>query len=363
MAAAYWSSAALMPTPPLTYEQAREAVEIFERAGFNYAEAQRQTGIARSTLQTRVAIARDQYGLGEPTEAGDRPFVVPPLPTKDEPLEVLLERRRATAARTIEAEAARKLIPVKLTMRGPIGLWLCGDPHLDNEGCDFNRLEEDLRLVAGKPRILAINAGDILDGWIGRLEKLYASSSVKAADGWRLAEWLFSYPGINWLGLIAGNHDKWAGHNDPLKWLSKGRVGLYEDDVLRLALRHPNGQETRVHGRHNFKGNSQWNDMHGLKKEAMIGWRDHLLFAGHLHLGEDGGFINPDGFLTRLVRLSGYKRVDTYATTLQFKPKPLYASALVIINPDEPDESGARVWIAPDIKTGVDYLSFLTRTS
>ena len=350
-----------MPTPPLSYEQAREAVEIFERAGFNYAEAQRQTGIARSTLQSRVAIARDQYGLGEPTEAGDKPFVVPPLPTKDEPLEALLERRRATAERVIQASEARELIPVRLTMGGPVGIWLCGDPHLDYDGCDFNRLETDLATVANQPRILAINAGDVTDNWVGRLERLYASSSVKAADGWRLAEWLFSYPGVNWLGLVGGNHDAWSGHRDPLKWITKGRVALYENDVLRLALHHPNGEQTRIHGRHNFKGNSQWNDMHGLKKESMIGWRDHLLFCGHLHLGEDGGFINPDGFVTQMIRLSGYKRADSYAVQGQFKAKPLHPSALVILNPDKPDNERGRVWVAPDIAEGVDYLKFLAR--
>lgn len=348
--------------PHVTDEQARAAVEAYERSGRNWAEAGRMLGLPRSTVQHHVKVASDR-GLEGDTEVKERPFSIPALPSRDEPLEALLERRRATAERAIAAEAARQLVPIKLTMDGPIGLWLCGDPHLDNEGCDFVRLETDLRLVANQPRILAINAGDVVDGWIGRLERLYASSSVKAADGWRLADWLFSYPGINWLGLIGGNHDKWSGHRDPLKWMTKNKIALYEDDVLRLALKHPNGQETRVHGRHNFKGNSQWNDMHGLKKEAMIGWRDHLLFAGHLHLGEDGGFINPDGFLTRLVRLSGYKRVDTYATTLQFKAKPLHASALVIVNPNEADDSGARVWVAPDIKTGVDYLSFLTRKS
>lgn len=350
-----------MPTPPLTYEQAREAVEIFERAGFNYAEAQRQSGIARSTLQSRIIIARDQYGLGKPTEAGDKPFVVPPLPTKDEPLEALLERRRATAARTIEAHDARELIPVKITMNGPIGLFVQGDPHLDNDGCDFVRLEDDLKAIAGQPRILAASIGDVTDNWVGRLERIYASSTTKAADAWRLADWMFSYPGINWLGLVGGNHDAWSGHRDPMKWITKAKVALYENDVLRLALHHPNGEQTRVHARHDFKGHSIWNDMHGLKREVTTGWRDHLLVAGHRHLGEDGGIINADGFVTQLLRLSGYKRADSYAIQGQFKSKPMHPSALVIINPDKPDNERGRVWVAPDVAEGVDYLRFITR--
>jgi hypothetical protein len=208
---------------------------------------------------------------------------------------------------------------------------------------------------------MALSLGDVTDNWIGRLERLHASSAVKAADGWRLAEWMFSFPGVNWLGLVAGNHDKWSGHRDPLKWIAKARVALHEDDVLRMALHHPGGAETRIHARHDFKGSSIWNDMHGLKREVAIGSRDHLLVAGHRHLGEDGGIVNADGFVTQLLRLSGYKRADAYAVAGQFRPKPMHPSALVIINPDRPETERGRVWVAPDIETGVDYLNFLVR--
>lgn len=346
--------------PHVTDEQARAAVEAYEQSGRNWAEAGRMLGLPRSTVQHHVKIASDR-GLEGDTEVKERPFSIPALPSKDEPLEALLERRRATATRTIAAHEARELIPVKITMAGPIGLWLSGDPHLDNDGCDFIRLEDDLRTVANQPRILSANIGDVTDNWVGRLEKLYASSTTKAQDGWRLAEWMFSYPGINWLGLVGGNHDGWSGHRDPIKWIAKARIALYENDVLRLSLQHPNGEQTRIHARHDFKGNSIWNDMHGLKREVTTGWRDHLLVAGHRHLGEDGGLVNPDGFVTQLLRLSGYKRADTYAITGQFKAKPLHPSALVIINPDKPDTERGRVWVAPDVAEGVDYLKFLTR--
>lgn len=141
----------------------------------------------------------------------------------------------------------------------------------------------------------------------------------------------------------------------------KARVALQEDDVVRLALHHPNKQVTRIHARHNFKGNSQWSDMHGLKRESITGWRDHLLVAGHLHLGEDGGYINPDGFVTQLLRLSGYKRADSYAVAGQFKSKPLHPSALVIINADKPESERGRVWVAPDIEEGVSYLNWMAK--
>lgn len=337
-------------------ETLRETARVYESCGRNQRIASEQMGIARSTLQNRLRLAADLD-----SDERQKPFVAPFLPRKDEPLDDLLARRRQTAARSIAADEARKLIRVPLTMSGPIGLFCLGDPHVDNDGCDFNRLEADLQAIRNQPRVMALSIGDVTDNWIGRLERLYASSSTSAADGWRLAEWLFNYPGINWLGGIAGNHDKWGSHRDPLKWITKARVALYEDDVLRMALIHPNGQETRIHARHDFKGNSIYNDMHGLKREGLMGWRDHLLVAGHRHLGEDGAFINPDGFVTQLLRLSGYKRADSYAIAGQFKAKPMHPSALVIINPDKPETDRGRVWVAPSVEEGVEWLRVMSR--
>jgi len=183
---------------------------------------------------------------------------------------------------------------------------------------------------------------------------------VKANDAWRLAEWLFAQP-VNWLALIGGNHDAWSGSRDPLKWITKGRVPLYEPNAARLALQHPNGVETRFHGRHTFKGGSQFTDLHGLRRELREGWRDHLIAAAHLHSGEDGAQINGDGFVTQMVRLSGYKRFDSFAKEHGFKSKPMHPSALAIIDPDVPENERGRVWLAPDIETGVDYLNFMAR--
>jgi hypothetical protein len=340
-----------------SHEQKIEAAK--EAKGYSSVrQASMALGIRYETLAKAIRYAA-AYDSELPSVSS--PFVAPSLPSADEPLEALIARRRATAERVIPAHEARDLIPVRITMPGPIGLLCQGDPHLDNDGSDFPSLEADLRAIANQPRVMALSIGDVTDNWVGRLERLYALSSVKAADAFRLAEWMFSYPGVNWLGLVSGNHDKWSGHRDPLKWITKARVGIHEDDVLRMALNHPCGAETRIHARHDFKGSSIWNDMHGLKREVSTGWRDHLLVAGHRHLGEDGGIINADGFVTQLLRLSGYKRADSYATQGQFKAKPMHPSALVIINPNRSDNERGRVWVAPDVAEGVDYLKFITR--
>lgn len=339
----------------LSQADVEQTLSTYKKCG-SLSQAAKILGITRATLQAR--LDRAQMERGEANEPR-RIFEAPKLPSPERPLEALLASKREVGERTITAQDARTLIPIKLNVKGPVGLFCLGDPHVDSDGCDFNRLERDLKTISKQERVVALSIGDVTDNWVGRLERLHAQSSTSAADGWRLAEWIFSYAGIHWLAAVGGNHDQWSGHRDPLKWITRARVAVVENDVVRLALRHPNKQETRIHARHNFKGSSIWNDMHGPKREAITGFRDHLLVAGHLHLGEDGGFINPDGFVTQLLRLSGYKRADQYATAGQFKSKPMHPSALVIINPDKPDTERGRIWVAPDIQEGVQYLNWL----
>lgn len=347
-----------MASKPLTDEQCKQAIDAFHQYG-EKKKAADALGLDRMTLHHRIETAK-RRGIGV-RKSSPAPFISPQLPSKDEPMDVLLQRVRDTSSRTLEAHDARTLIPIQIRCKGPVGIFAMGDPHIDDEGCDFARLEKDLKTVASNERIVGLSIGDVTNNWVGRLERLYASQSVNASDAWRLAEYIFTSFEIPWLAAVNGNHDKWSGHRDPLKWIMKARVALQEDDVVRLALHHPNKAITRIHARHNFKGNSQWNDLHGLKKEVLGGWRDHLLVAGHLHLGEDGGFINPDGFVTQLLRLSGYKRADSYAVAGHFKSKPLHPSALVIICPDKPENERGRVWVAPDIEEGVDYLRFMAK--
>jgi hypothetical protein len=96
--------------------------------------------------------------------------------------------------------------------------------------------------------------------------------------------------------------------------------------------------------------------MHGPKRELVAGFRDHLIVAGHRHIGGDEGTVSPDGICAQLVRVSGYKKADTYATALGLKKMPMHPAALAIIDPREKDSSRARVWCAPTVELGVKLL-------
>ena len=235
-----------------------------------------------------------------------------------------------------------------------------GDPHIDNPGCDFSLLESHLRIAADRSEyIFAGNIGDIRDNWIGRLERLYSSTTVSAKETWRLVEWMMRGAGIQWTWLVRGNHDAWAGINDPLDWIAKGAgVGVDGDAGVRIAFRHPNGVETRMHARHDFNGNSIFNPLHALKREVLHGYRDHIIVAGHRHTGADARDVNGDGNTFVMVRVSGYKVSDPYRQTLGLQAKPLHPAALIIVDPDEPENSPDRVWVAPSVEAGADFLDF-----
>jgi hypothetical protein len=235
-----------------------------------------------------------------------------------------------------------------------------GDPHVDNSGCNFKLLHDHLAIAAKRPEyVFAGNIGDITDNWVGRLQRLYAESGTTVSDAWRLAEWMLRGAGVNWLFLVRGNHDAWSGPSDPLDWIMRGSEGVDQPHGVRLALDHPNGVETRINARHNFKGNSQFNPLHGLAREQLFGHRDHIVVAGHLHMGADAGDVMPCGTVTQLVRTSGYKVVDDYAKQGQFRARKIHPSAMVIIDPAKPDNCRSRVWCAPTVEEGADYLDWL----
>ena len=64
-----------------------------------------------------------------------------------------------------------------------------------------------------------------------------------------------------------------------------------------------------------------------------------------------------DGMVSQLVRVSGYKQVDHYANQLGFPPQKIHPSALIIVDPREPETSRGRVWCAPTVEMGVKLLN------
>ena len=339
-------------------EDTIRAIDIHRREDgtVNVNMVAKETGVTRSTAQGRIgaaerAIKKTSY------------FDAPKLPSKGRSLNEIRAHRRAESERAREYEEGTRLIPVKINTPGPVGFAVFGDPHIDNPGSDWALFERHIELVAKRsPYVFSGNIGDIRDNWVGRLTRLFAKHTITPDESWRLAEWVFRDAGVTWAWLIRGNHDEWSGDNDPLDWIAKGSgVGVDQAHGTRIAFHHPNGAITRMHARHDFEGNSIFNPLHALKRETLHGFRDHIIVAGHRHTGADARDVNGDGMVFSMCRVSGYKISDDYAKQHNFHPKQIHPAALFVVDPDKPDGHPSRVWTAPDIETGVDYLDFLRK--
>ena len=350
-----------MSTPPRSDQQLRHIYNVVQETG-SYSKAAIILNLARQTVQDAMREAMGRLGLPDPRATViDKPgFTAFQGPSKERPLADLLEHRRNEANRSIEADEFTKLFRIAIKASGPVGLMVFGDPHIDNPGCDFPLLEAHLKIASDrKTHILAGNIGDLRDNWIGRLERLYAQTTVTARETWKLVEWMMKGAGVHWAWLVRGNHDAWAGHNDPLDWIAKGAgVGIDQSAGVRIAFTHPNGAETRVNARHDFPGNSIYNPVHGLKREILHGFRDHVTVAGHRHIGADAGDVNGDGNSIQMIRVSGYKVADSFRHEMGFKAKPIHPAALIVVDPDLPDTSRGRAWCAPTVEEGAEYLDW-----
>src|SRR5262245_62106485 len=98
-------------------------------------------------------------------------FEVPELPDPGPTAAELLERRTQDFHRKARAAEARRLIPIKVTVDGPIGVALFGDPHVDDDGTDIAKLQRDVETINRTPGLFAGNVGDYRNNWIGRLAR------------------------------------------------------------------------------------------------------------------------------------------------------------------------------------------------
>jgi hypothetical protein len=277
-----------------------------------------------------------------------------------EPIEALLARRTDAFKRKLARQTPSDGEEVHVPVRGPIGIYIGGDPHLDNDGCDINSLLEDLDTVAETEGMYGISLGDMTDNWIGRLADLYASNEGTADDGWRLLELYGQRLKGKWLLWMLGNHDAW-GRRGPIVDLIGKQSGVqrirYEDAKLRLT--GPGwSAPVRVHVRHSFPGRSVWNVTHGVQKAAQLGgWPADVLTAGHTHTHGYARIERPNGTLAHCVQVGSYKRADDYGVALNLPENRYGQAAVIIIDPDAPED--ARITVHLNVKHAARMLRLL----
>lgn len=339
-----------MARGPRWTDAEKQNVMAMREAGYTAAEIAAATGRSSQAVSD-IAYRTLKGGVQQ------KPFDIDELPSETTPLDELLDRRKRQFGRKDVAKKARRLISVRVNIEGPIGIAHFGDPHVDDDGTDIALLERHLKVCNETEALFAGNVGDFQNNWIGRLARLYGEQSTSAQESWVLAEWVLR--ACDWLYLVGGNHDAWSGAGDPLKWIARQQHALFEPNGVRLNLELPSGRGVRVNARHDFKGHSMWNDAHGPSKAVQLGWRDHIVCAGHLHTSGHQFLKDPSsGLISHAFRVASYKIFDRYAEGLGLPDKNIFLCPVTIIDPRYADDDPRFITFIPDPEEGADFLTW-----
>lgn len=271
------------------------------------------------------------------------------LPPSDIPVEDIINHLSRRYEARIEHTTAKRWRKFKVPIAGPYALMFVGDPHVDDNGCNWPLLQAHCKLAAESEGIYAVNIGDSTNNWAGRLARLWAEQDTSASTARKLAEWLLSKSGMPWFLWLHGNHDMWEGPVGT-SWFEAKRPHFVEmeDWQAKITLVSPNGHELRVWAAHNFKGNSIWNNMHGLERAAQMQDWAHLYVAGHHHdVGLRQGENPHRNFCYWLARARGYKFIDHYADLHGFGHHQHGASVLAVIDPEADKPNAVQCFLDP----------------
>ena len=271
------------------------------------------------------------------------------------PIEEIIEHRNKQYNQKRKAKQSKKLINIEINMMGPIGICHFGDPHVDDDGTDLAQIYSLCNLVNKTDGLFAGNLGDIQNNWVGRLSFLYGQQSTSAKESWRLTEHFVN--SVEWIYLVAGNHDVWSGDGDPLEFIMRDHSGIYEQWGARMNLIFPNGKEIRINARHMFKGNSMWNTAHGVAKAAQMGWKDHILTCGHTHVSGYQVLKDPaSGLISHALQVASFKIMDNYAEKLGLDDRNIFNAPVTIIDPYYEDDDNRLITTIFNPYEGAEFL-------
>ena len=253
--------------------------------------------------------------------------------------------------------AKRAWRPIDIPEAGPFGVLWFGDPHVDDEACNWPQLVADVELCRTTPGLYGASVGDASNNWVGRLARLYAEQNAGKREARRRVRWLLRDAGVPWLMWLLGNHDEWNEGDTILDLMSDGRVPLFAWEA-RLELRAA-GQRWRVHCAHDFPGHSMWNITHGPARAARMGSLAELFVCGHRHdWGVQSFEIAGHDRVVHAVRARGYKWDDHHALVNGFQQSSNGASMLTVFNPAAQTATG-RVLTFADPVAGAAVLRAL----
>lgn len=336
---------------PFSEQQCKEAHELLATHG-SARKAQVVSGIHHSTLIRRAKAYKPET---EPA------YKLPDFPDNDIPVSELIESMKKRFNKRNEFQKAINWFPVRMRDDKPIGLAFVGDPHVDDDGCNWPLLEQDINIMK-QDGIYGCNVGDTTNNWAGRLIRLFAKQETSQETAQKLAKWFLTDSGIKWLVWALGNHDSWGEGAAVLKAMNAHNVPML-DWQAKFEVKFPNKYGCRVWMAHDFPGNSMWNTMHGAQKAAHLKEQADIFICGHKHnWGLHQEESASKGYVYWLARARGYKHIDDYAEQGGHQSQSYGSTILAVINPKAPNASAA-VQCFADLAAGADYLKYLRRNA
>jgi hypothetical protein len=138
------------------------------------------------------------------------------------------------------------------------------------------------------------------------------------------------------------------------------------NEEAKFVITTPNGAAFPIWVRHDFKGHSQFNSLHGmmrsLRERADVVRGVHVLgVQGHKHNWAIHTEEQPDrGYFFTAVRARGYKVVDDYAVQIDKTQQEYGASIVYVCNPQAKNLAQmTSIW--PDVEEGAAYLTWLRK--
>jgi hypothetical protein len=346
-----------MANPALTQEKAAEALKAFEENAGNMTAAAHSLGISPSTLRNRVKRAQELYSPSASQFTADVEV------EQDASIDEIRARRHREFHRKSAKASADRQIDVRLDCTGPFGLVVLGDTHWDNPGSDLPTYERHAECILSTPGLYSGHIGDVLDNWVGRLERLYAEHTTTPTEGWKLAEHYLRELAPKLLFLSGGNHDGWSGHRDPLRYIVRGTEIVYRQHRTRIRLLQKKGEPVLTcNARHAFSGRSMYNNAHAALRELLFGCRDDIAICGHYHTSGVSVTKDPEtGRKLTGVLVGSYKVHDDFAASRGFSDQNISPSATFICNTALEQRHPDRVTLWWDPLEGADYLQFLRK--
>lgn len=319
-------------------------------------ETAENIGISRSTVQYHL---RKMETSTDPKKLAPIPEL---LTESEEPITDVIATLTKKAERRHQLKKGRKWLTVPVNIQGPVALFFVGDPHLDSDGCDWVQLQQDIAHMKACKAGLAVNLGDQLDNWVGRLMEKYAGSDMSMSTGRRLVKWLFRESGVPWWLILRGNHDEWHFSGELFTEYARpiAQTAKWE---AQLTLRFPNKREVRLWCAHDFPGNSIWHGLHGPLRASKMRDMAHIYACGDKHNWATYHYENADRDFTPLVvRARGYKCIeDEFAEhklgkTLQKEG----GTIMVVVDPASTTEGGLCTAFT-DLRKGNLFLNALIK--